>query len=800
MILHRLLLLPRPPSIHSLKNGLPNSTRWCSSSPSSGTQKPPNSGVQRAVATVEDSDNKCVERHSGTFLNPINFQDDMGKSWFTLKGFFCNLKAKMTGTSQSQEQNNVERIDSAADETVSEVIKTKDSLQDCEIGRPNHSIPMPKVITDFQICKQNISTGLRSDIVRDNSLSDVLDATVVPKSLGSTVPSDAENAIHSSADIVFSPENLVDMTVSAVRKKSVSENKSISVTLHTMRTSSMRNSAGQVPYNGKRVHGGHKDVEHGRKKSLDQSLETFAASRNEKRVTETAASNMIRKSPSKNIGHSEGKPESIRQLELGVSGSDFGCLSSLTHRLPGEASRKLQKDIGNVCTVVGNGNPQQGKRKILDQPPTAGSDVGMKTMNGPQQVQGLGNITMKTMNGQKDDVITSTKSNTLVSDGVLNMFNETNDKTGNEFYISGLLGCLEDMATESSTITSQNCTSPNNTDLRKKVGSVKKVRSSTNVRENDAKRKESSLRVHAIGKETSQEDLRIPAFDDCGCITRIQLLPLIEGSIFRAGYVHFKTAEGSHKALRKSGIVSEGHTLVVDANSLEDVPNKIAIPNLIGDPEVPLMLVKSPTRTVMIKQLTHDISLHQLKEALAFCGSGISSVFLGSSSSVAYVEFETEDAKERAIAAYSINVQEKQLLILRIDVPRTTVIRVTSVDDALFSNTKVLSDIVSVCSSSGGVGKVKLRNMGMLDVYFNLDHWPKMLSILNRLNGMEVHGHRVIAQPATVFPPAVLQVLWSKPDERIHVKSVLRRLLQNTDLPVELSNLATKYHGDKYFE
>lgn len=80
--------------------------------------------------------------------------------------------------------------------------------------------------------------------------------------------------------------------------------------------------------------------------------------------------------------------------------------------------------------------------------------------------------------------------------------------------------------------------------------------------------------------------------------------------------------------------------MVVDANSLEDVPNKIAIPNLIGDPEVPLMLVKSPTQTVMIKQLTHDISLHQLKEALAFCGSGISSVFLGSSSSVAYVEFE----------------------------------------------------------------------------------------------------------------------------------------------------------------
>lgn len=73
-------------------------------------------------------------------------------------------------------------------------------------------------------------------------------------------------------------------------------------------------------------------------------------------------------------------------------------------------------------------------------------------------------------------------------------------------------------------------------------------------------------------------------------------------------------------------------------------------------------------------------------------------------------------------------------------------------------------------------------------------------AVLSRLNGMKVNGHRLIAQPAPIFPPAVLQALWSKPDERNHVKSVLRRLLLNTELPVELSNLATKYHGDIYLE
>jgi hypothetical protein len=49
--------------------------------------------------------------------------------------------------------------------------------------------------------------------------------------------------------------------------------------------------------------------------------------------------------------------------------------------------------------------------------------------------------------------------------------------------------------------------------------------------------------------------------------------------------------------------------------------------------------VKHPTRTVKIKQLTDDISSHQLKEALSFCRSGIN-VFVGASSSNAYVEFE----------------------------------------------------------------------------------------------------------------------------------------------------------------
>lgn len=104
--------------------------------------------------------------------------------------------------------------------------------------------------------------------------------------------------------------------------------------------------------------------------------------------------------------------------------------------------------------------------------------------------------------------------------------------------------------------------------------------------------------------------------------------------------VLLQTQEGLQKALGKTDLTVRNIDVFVEGASSRDVPNKVTVPNLIGDPKVPTALVKNPTRTVVIKQLTDDISSHHLKEALDFCGSGISGVFLGSSSSVAYVEFE----------------------------------------------------------------------------------------------------------------------------------------------------------------
>lgn len=91
-----------------------------------------------------------------------------------------------------------------------------------------------------------------------------------------------------------------------------------------------------------------------------------------------------------------------------------------------------------------------------------------------------------------------------------------------------------------------------------------------------------------------------------------------------------QSQEGRQKALKRSDV------MIMDTVVLEAT----CIPDLIGYPEVPTSLVKHPSRTVMIKEFKHNVTFRDIEEALAFCISNITGIFFGSSSSVAYVEFE----------------------------------------------------------------------------------------------------------------------------------------------------------------
>lgn len=98
-----------------------------------------------------------------------------------------------------------------------------------------------------------------------------------------------------------------------------------------------------------------------------------------------------------------------------------------------------------------------------------------------------------------------------------------------------------------------------------------------------------------------------------------------------------QTWAGMQNALQATDLFLNGCTITLEAVGQS---KKLTIPSLIGDPDAPAALIKNPMRTVAIKQLTHKICPRHIEEALAFCESNISGVFLGSSDSVAYVEFK----------------------------------------------------------------------------------------------------------------------------------------------------------------
>ncbi|KAL6571402.1 hypothetical protein OROHE_003045 [Orobanche hederae] len=242
-------------------------------------------------------------------------------------------------------------------------------------------------------------------------------------------------------------------------------------------------------------------------------------------------------------------------------------------------------------------------------------------------------------------------------------------------------------------------------------------------------------------RKTLPENFILEHFNSCGEILDFEFCNTGQ-SLFRSAYICFKTREGLMKALQKSGECLSNWTVNVEsADSVNNV--KMPIPSLIGDHDVPVALVKNPTRTIKIKKLTRGISSYHIKEALAFCESNVSGYFLGSSHSVAYVEFETEIGKERALAKQFINVLGRDLVMLKIDCPRTTV----------------------------------------------------MLKILNRLNGLEVEGVRLQAEPAPVYPPDVLLALWCHPEERKRLKGTMQVLLRKLgEDKIDTFDLASLQH------
>ncbi|XP_031098903.1 uncharacterized protein LOC116002860 isoform X2 [Ipomoea triloba] len=343
------------------------------------------------------------------------------------------------------------------------------------------------------------------------------------------------------------------------------------------------------------------------------------------------------------------------------------------------------------------------------------------------------------------------------------------EKNGIESPFTELLGNLNIEDQETSCSAALHCNKSNVQTqvlpLRDNCNLIKTLNATSFLKESD----QNKVIVRFLPRMVVSEDI-IGAFKDYGDISKVKIRST-EGSFFKAAYVYFKSDEGKKKALEGTDVNVRNQTVTVEeAFSLKDV-TKTYIPNLIGLPDVPAALVKNPKRTVLIKNLARDIRSHHIENALYFCKSKISRFFLGSSSSVAYVEFETEEGKENALTRHSINVLGRRLLIFRVDVPRTTVVRISNVLCI------PIKKLILLCKSFGKLRRVLHRNGNIMDVHFRLAEWPNMATILNRLNGSQIDGQRIVAQPAPVYPPDVLLALWSQPEGRQHLRSSVHNLL-----------------------
>ncbi|XP_008802180.2 uncharacterized protein LOC103716090 [Phoenix dactylifera] len=304
---------------------------------------------------------------------------------------------------------------------------------------------------------------------------------------------------------------------------------------------------------------------------------------------------------------------------------------------------------------------------------------------------------------------------------------------------------------------------------------------------------ENCLLVKFLLKAAKINDIGL-AFHDCGPITEIRVVRTRRENRYNYAYVCFKTEEGLIKALSKTGVAVCGADVVVEATSPIKFHSRLANMEPAKDGDFPAAFLKNPTRTVMVKGLPENTSFYQLKHALSFWGC-ITGLAMGSTGSSVYVEYESEESKERALAVATVSVVGKKLTIYRIDAPKTTVVRISRVNPL-----SGITRIQNICESYGQVKRIIGRDIDTFDVHFKLSEYGNMVKILNRLNGLMVDHHQWVAQPATVIPAEILQTLWSKPEGRKHVRKLIqnlcRKIEEKTIDTAPMLGLAQEYYGD----
>ncbi|KAF3785866.1 hypothetical protein EJ110_NYTH26848 [Nymphaea thermarum] len=307
----------------------------------------------------------------------------------------------------------------------------------------------------------------------------------------------------------------------------------------------------------------------------------------------------------------------------------------------------------------------------------------------------------------------------------------------------------------------------------------------------DTRKHQNTVLVTFLPRTATEQDI-MSAFHIFGTILEVQFGPSNKQSKYNFAFVHFKTAESAAAATRQGSHVVTNAPVVI--NPILPMPMKSKMASIPGENvnDVPVQL-EYCGRAVAIQGITPEMRFEHLRHLFSVYGP-IDNIILGCSSTIAYIVFKTEEAKERALAARVITVPGSQLDISRVDVPQTTIMRISNINVKTENRTAY-----NICKSVGTVRRLVWRASGIVDVHFETSESMNMVKILSSLHGRVVDGHKWHVQPATVIRHDMLQILWRTHTGRHHVHMLFMRLCQmisssSTDA-AKLAELAEEYHG-----
>ncbi|KAJ7564966.1 hypothetical protein O6H91_02G041900 [Diphasiastrum complanatum] len=305
--------------------------------------------------------------------------------------------------------------------------------------------------------------------------------------------------------------------------------------------------------------------------------------------------------------------------------------------------------------------------------------------------------------------------------------------------------------------------------------------------------------VRFLHIDATEADLR-EAFWDCGQILRAKPVPRKNPDApLTYGFIRFDTEEGFKKAIRKEVLIkgikvkpcpsiSPVRSLSMKARRNLNITKRTGPDDHVQDSPVLNNLKNLPDckgYPVMVENIPASI-LSEVKEALATHGEIVRSYYKDddSGAAAALISFQSEEAKENALAAHWVHLGGKQFRVSRLDSPRTTVVRISNISYQTDEDR-----IVNACKSCGYFQKVEPRASGVVDVYFHPKESGNMIRILDRLNEVHMDRHRWQAQPAPRLSPRATPEFSISADGQRWIKSQQFQIVEKLETTISKAML-----------